>query len=228
MIFQNLQLIDTPLLFLLVVGAGVVGLITAVTVHEASHAFTARWQGDFLACGLGRCTLNPIRHLDPVGTVLMLLIGFGWGKPVPYREGWLKSGPRAGGALISLAGPASNFAFAALLGLPLRFGLLGGPPVPGSELTVTLVTQFVLLTVVHLHILLGVFNLLPIAPLDGFKVALGILPRDAAASFARLEPYGPGILMLLLMIGYINIAPFGLGDLLNPVVGAVMDLVLGA
>ncbi|MSQ10072.1 MAG: site-2 protease family protein [Dehalococcoidia bacterium] len=208
--------------------ATAVGLLTAVTVHEASHAFTARWQGDGLACGLGRCTLNPIRHLDPVGTVMMLVVGFGWGKPVPVRENWLRSGPRTGGALVSLAGPASNFAFAAVASLPLRFDVLPvrlSVPVGMDPLQLA---GYLLATIVLLNILLGVFNLLPIAPLDGFKVALGILPRQAAVNFARLEPYGPGILMLLLMVGYLNFAPFGLGDLLNPVVTFVMrTLVIG-
>lgn len=217
-------------LALLVLGLFATGLLAAVTVHEASHAFLARWQGDNTACRLGRCSLNPVRHLDPMGTVMMLTVGFGWGKPVPVNGNWLRNGPLVGGALVALAGPASNLLTALALAIPIRLGIIRYWD-PGRVSVDALLADPVGViagSVILYNVLLGVFNLLPLAPLDGFKVVLGVLPRQTALSFARLEPYGPGILMALFMLSYVNILPFGLGDILRPAVSFVLRALVGS
>lgn len=209
----------------------VLALVVAITVHEASHALIATSQGDYTARSHGRLSLNPLRHMDPVGTVMLFLVGFGWGRPVPVDPTWLKSGPRIGTALVALAGPASNFLTAALVALPIRLGFLAWHSPfsyrPFSQTTPEWLAADFIAWLAYFNVVLGVFNLIPLAPLDGFKVALGALPREMARSFARLEPYGPGILMTLLILGMIPMFGFGLGDIVRPAVTAVSLLLVG-
>lgn len=211
--------------------AMVLALVVAITVHEASHALIATSQGDHTARSHGRLSLNPLRHMDPVGTVMLFLIGFGWGRPVPVNPTWLKSGPRIGTALVALAGPASNFLTAALVALPIRLGFLAWHSPfsyrPFSQTTPEWLVADFIAWLAYFNVVLGVFNLIPLAPLDGFKVALGALPREMARSFARLEPYGPGILMTLLLLGMIPMFGFGLGDIIRPAITAVSLLLVG-
>lgn len=216
MLLLNLDLLARdPQRFLLVVGLAVVALLLAITIHEFSHAFLAHRLGDQTAHRLGRLTLNPLKHLDPAGTVLLLLVGFGWGRPVPVNPYALRGNPKTGMAVVALAGPLSNFLMAAALAIPLR---------SAHDLPTFLVD--VLFRVFFFNLLLGVFNLVPIAPLDGFKVALGLLPGNLAYSFARLEPYGPGILMAIIGIGYFtDFNP--LWDVLSPVINLISLLLLG-
>jgi Zn-dependent protease len=208
MIWYLSELSENPQAFFVYAAAFMVALITGIAFHEFSHAWAANELGDNTAARQGRLTLNPIKHLDPVGTVLMLAIGFGWGKPTPFNGLRLKYGPIKGGALVALAGPASNFVFAVIAGLPLRLGLVEsefGTDIAdairfgGGEEMLFLFLWFI----VWLNILLGFFNLIPLAPLDGFAVLLGVLPRDLAISFERLRPYGMGILMTFLLIGFV-------------------------
>ncbi len=208
MLWYISELSDNPEAFFVYAAAFAVALITGIAFHEFSHAWAANELGDNTAARLGRLTLNPIKHLDPAGTILMLVVGFGWGKPTPVADSRLKYGPIKGGALVALAGPASNFVFAVIAGIPLRLGLVEsdfGTNIPaliefgGGEDLVYLFLWFI----VWLNILLGFFNLIPLAPLDGFSVLLGALPHEAARSFARLRPYGMGILMTFLVIGFV-------------------------
>lgn len=227
--FELIQI--DPFLALRLIAVTIFALLTAITVHEASHALVAYWQGDLTARSLGRLSLNPIRHLDPVGTLMMLLVGFGWGKPVPVNPYRLRDGVKVGGALVSLAGPASNLITAAAIALPVRFGLTPWhSPLsysPFSQMTVSWILADVIGLVIFYNIMLAIFNLIPLAPLDGFKVALGILPRNLANSFARLEPYGPGILMTIIVLTYLPMLNFSLWDILGPVVRAVSLVVVG-
>lgn len=232
MLFRFFPLLTVdPLLFVQLVAVTVGALLLAVTVHEASHALIAAWQGDNTARALGRLSLNPIRHLDPVGSLALLLVGFGWGKPVPVNPYRLRDGVRAGGALVSLAGPAANLLTASLVALPVRFGLAPWHSpfayTPFAQGSLAWIAADVIGLVVFYNIVLGVFNLLPIAPLDGFKVALGLLPNEMAYTFARLEPYGPGILMTLILLTYLPIINFGLWDILGPAVRFVSLIVVG-
>ena len=186
------------------------GFAIAIAVHEFSHAAAARLLGDRTAQRAGRLTLNPLAHLDPMGTLMIVLssvagIGFGWGKPVPYDPRAVRFG-RFGGALVSIAGPLSNFVLAA-------FALAVAVHGPISEDFGRDIGRLA-----GLNIGLCAFNLLPIPPLDGFGVAVGVLPRTPAIALARLGQYGPAILLILVFSANIlPIRPSLLVRLLEPV-----------
>jgi Zn-dependent protease len=217
------------LVFGVLFGSLVTALITGIALHEASHAFTADRLGDGTARMLGRVSLNPLRHLDPLGSILLLVVGFGWGKPVPVNPSRLRHGPETGRAMVAAAGPLMNLAIAVLAALPFQLGLidwdLRGPV---SSWGVDQYASLYLSSLVVINVLLAVFNLLPIAPLDGFAVALGLLPRDLARDFARLERYGLLILMLIIMLPYVSNDQLpGLWTIMGPIVEGVTDLIVG-
>lgn len=172
-------------------------LVVAFTVHEFAHAWTAYQLGDSTARNQGRLSLDPRRHLDPLGSLMVLAVGFGWAKPVPVNPYYLRNGPKAGMTVVAAAGPVSNLVLAFIAAIPLRLGLVGtyyqSVFLPNPQ---QLLEAFVVLNVA-----LFVFNLLPIAPLDGFKVVSGLLPYPASESFRKLEPAGPLILLLLVFFG---------------------------
>ncbi len=169
-------LLSNPLVFLVLVG----GLILSLTLHEFCHALAADKLGDPTPRSQGRLSLNPLQHLDPMGTVFLLLFGFGWGKPVIFDPYNLRS-PRRDAAIISVAGPLSNIALAFFLTLAQPF-----LPIPGI--------------LIQLNLVLAVFNLIPIHPLDGGKVLAAFLPRDLAIEFDQtLNRYGIFILLLLIL-----------------------------
>ena len=140
-------------------------MLVAITIHEFAHAWAANRLGDRTATALGRLSLNPLRHLDPLGTLMLLTAGIGWGKPVPVNPYNLRNGPKAGMAVTSLAGPLSNLLLAAALSVPLRLGLAPFTIWGASALLPSL--GELLLTVIIMNIGLAIFNLIPIAPLDG-------------------------------------------------------------
>lgn len=177
-----------------------VALLSALTVHEFSHAFVAHRLGDETARRLGRLSLNPIKHLDPAGTMMLIFVGFGWGKPVPVNFSVLQQG-RRGMALVSLAGPGSNFVFAILLaGLVRAFSLrlsLDPTLVTDDPLSPSVWLGVLFTYGIFYNLILGIFNLIPIAPLDGSKVAIGLAPRDLATQLLRFESYGQMVLILI-------------------------------
>ena len=198
----------SPEVFLVYTAASMLAILTGLAFHEFSHAWAANELGDDTAARQGRLTLNPLAHLDPLGTALMFLIGFGWAKPTPVNTYRLRNGPRKGNAIVAFAGPASNFFFAALAGIPLKTGWISTDK-SSIEALVRLGTgedylALFLFFVVTRNVLLGVFNLIPIPPLDGFSVAQGIVPRAWANEMERLKRWGPGILMGLFVIGIVN------------------------
>jgi Zn-dependent protease len=201
----------------------IIALLIAITVHEAAHAWSAFRLGDPTAKNMGRLTLNPLRHLDPLGSLMLLVAGVGWGKPVPVNPWNFRTSPKAGMAITSFAGPLSNLVVAALVSLLIRFGnlplsLRGSALLPGLG--------DILFSIILLNIGLAIFNLIPIAPLDGFSVALGLLPRRWALQYARLEQYGPIILVGLFAAGWIlPIDPLGM--LMRPVFSFFLKLFLG-
>ena len=200
----------------------VVAIGLGITVHEFMHAYTAHRFGDDTGKHMGRLTLDPRAHLDLWGSLLIVLIGFGYGKPVPVNEGRLGNG-RLGLALVSVAGPLMNVALAAVAAVPLRFGAtdaFGGPLAADYERILFLVVLY--------NCLLAVFNLVPIPPLDGSKVVYGLLPpRQAYAWRAGVEPYGAFILLaVIFLLPYVGI------DVLGPFVvrpaQTLAGLLLGA
>ena len=181
----------------------IVPVILAVTLHEAAHGYVALRFGDDTAKRAGRISLNPLNHVDLFGTVLLPLLlmlssgfMFGYAKPVPVNFGRLKPA-RLGMILVALAGPMMNVVLAIVSSL-LLFGL-GLVPQAGQEFVARN-----LVNSLQINCVLCVFNMLPIPPLDGGRVAVGVLPRFLAWPLARLEPYGMLILMGLFIVGYIS------------------------
>lgn len=209
--------------------AVVPALLIAVTVHEFSHALVATYQGDYTAKMLGRLSLNPRRHLDPMGSIMILLVGFGWGKPVPVNPYYLRSGPRAGMSAVSVAGPLSNLITAFLCAVPIRAGLVPWhSPFAFTGLEGPLSGLFADLLgfVIFYNIILAIFNMIPLAPLDGSKVAIGLLPPGPAAALARREAIGPVILLGVIMLDWATNLNL-LWGVLRPIVNVVGLVIVG-
>jgi Zn-dependent protease len=188
-----------------------VALLIGITIHECAHAWAADQLGDSTARIMGRVSLNPLVHLDPLGTAMMLFMvlggmGIGWGKPTPVSPFRLRYGPRLGNALVALAGPISNLVCAVGIGLVLRLALY---TLPESGVAVNLFLS-VLYTIVLVNITLAVFNLLPIPPLDGHCVLLGLLSLSRSTWAWKaihwidgLAQYGPMLLLGVIVISQI-------------------------
>ena len=170
--------------------AFVIAIVLGITVHEFMHAYAAYRLGADTGRLLGRMTLNPLAHFDLFGTLLLVVAGFGYGKPVPFNESRLRSSSAV--ALVALAGPAANFAIAALCAIPLRFG--AADPFGGAYTEI-------LAFVVYFNCVLGIFNLIPIPPLDGSNVVYGLLPPRQQYTWRQFQQYGPMLLLLLLFFG---------------------------
>jgi Zn-dependent protease len=176
---------DDPVGFI----AFVIAIVLGITVHEFMHAYTAHRLGDDTARLLGRLSLNPMAHLDPFGTLLLVLAGFGYGKPVPFNESRLRSA--MGVTFVALAGPLANLVLAALCAIPLRFSaasLLGGA------------YEEILTAIVLWNCVLAIFNLVPIPPLDGANVVYGLLPPRQQYSWRTYQQYGPFLLLGILLL----------------------------
>ncbi len=207
-----------------------VAIVVAISVHEASHALAANRLGDDTAKGLGRLSLNPMRHLDPLGAVMLLVAGFGWGKPVPVDARRLRIGFKSGMALVSAAGPVSNFIVAGALGALIRSGVLAWHPpgyaIPFAQKTLPWMLSDVVGYIITFNIILGVFNLIPIPPLDGFKVALGVLPSSLAYPAARLEQYGAMVLISIVAFDMFFRAGI-LSSILDPGLSLATNVLVG-
>lgn len=185
-----------------------VALVSAVTVHEFSHALVANGLGDTTARRLGRLSLNPIRHLDPGGTLMMFIAGFGWGKPVPVDQTQLARG-HVGMGLVVAAGPLSNLMFAFLLAIPIKAGVFVSSSPSLDRITHVMSGGFrdgiadILSLVIFFDLLLGVFNLIPLAPLDGSRVLGGLIPRRHLAGYSRFQRSGPALLIGIVMLDFI-------------------------
>ena len=177
--------------------AAILALVVGISVHEFSHAWMANRLGDPTARDLGRLTLNPLAHLDLMGSLMIALIGFGWGKPVPYNPANLRNGPISGGAMVAIAGPAANILTAAVIGLLLRNFLSSLDPTTDET---TIAIAQVLVWVVHINIALAIFNIIPIPPLDGYRVLLRFLPPHLVPSITRFEVQGPLVLFMIVLL----------------------------
>src|SRR3989338_351860 len=216
-IFQipySLSLMDTisPLIFQIIV------LIFSAVIHEVSHGAMAYRLGDPTAKQLGRLTLNPFKHLDPMGSfvvpVLLYMLRspfvFGWAKPVPFDTRFLKN-PKTGSGLIALAGPASNVVIALAFGLFSRFSAASG-----DEFVLTLIPLFHLIII--LNLVLAVFNLIPIPQIDGSKILFALLPYSAYAVQGFLERYGLFLVIFVILWG---------GRIIFPIVDFLFTLFVG-
>lgn len=171
-------------------------LIIALTVHEFSHAFIAYRFGDTTARDAGRLTLNPLKHLDVLGSFMLLLVGFGWAKPVPINPYALRRKSESAEMWVSLAGPTSNLLLAVIAGLLLRLHLF---PWQASSGILPSAADF-FFTFMTINLVLMLFNLIPLAPLDGEKVLAFFLPSKWSNSFSQIQRYGPILLMVLLFV----------------------------
>jgi len=198
-------------------------LVIAFTVHEFAHAWTANAFGDETPRQSGRLTLNPLSHLDVMGSLMLLVAGFGWARPVPVNPYALQRRSAAALMLVSLAGPLSNFLMAILAAIPLRLGLasLTPSPIPLLPSFGQFLFQFIII-----NLALMLFNLIPIPPLDGDKVAEYFFPPSWARVMDTIRPYGPLILLAVIFLG----PAFGvdiLGWIMGPPLRALFSLLTG-
>ena len=230
MLFTSLsQLEHDPLRGFVTLATFALALLVAITLHEFSHALSATHLGDPTARALGRLSLHPKAHLDPVGTVMIFLAGFGWGKPVPVNANYLRVGERPGMAIVSLAGPLANVVVAAIFSVLMKAGVVTSEFVGFSLFRGSTddLVAYVVGSIVFWNLLLASFNLIPLAPLDGFKVALGVLPRAMAVSFARLERHGPTILIGIILFDLLVPGRGILFNLIRPILNTLSFVVLG-
>lgn len=173
-------------------------LLVAFTIHELAHAVTADYLGDPTPRRMGRITLNPLAHLDPFGTIMLLISGFGWAKPVLVSPLNLKGNPRTSMAIVSLAGPVSNLILAVIFAMPLRFvdtwPMAFRLSSSGDKL------GFLFFQFVWINLILMFFNLIPIPPLDGYKILVGVLPSEMSYQLRSIEQYGFLILMAVIFL----------------------------
>jgi Zn-dependent protease len=207
----------------------IIAVLIAIDVHECCHAWVASEMGDPTAMQMGRVSLNPIVHLDPLGTLMIFLtaitgFGIGWGKPVPVDPYRLRYGPRIGMGIVSLAGPLANLTTAVLLAIPFRMGTLVLQSFPSFLLELLFIVSMV-------NIGLAVFNLLPLPPLDGYGVLMGILASIRAPwayrwsyTIERYASYGP-MFLLILIIADRYIPLFSL--IVRPPFSLLVRLILG-
>ena len=202
--------------------SGIITLLIAFTFHEFAHAWTADHFGDDTPRLYGRLTLNPLAHLDFLGSLMLITVGFGWAKPVPINPRRLQENSPAALMLVALSGPLSNFALAALAAIPLRLGLV----VPTAAKIAFFPTPYqFLLYFVFTNLGLMLFNLIPLPPLDGEEILDFLLPPALESSWARIKPYGPYILMGLFILGPLvgfNVISIVLSPMINGLAGFLL------
>lgn len=195
-------------------------VLFAITVHEAAHGWAAKQLGDPTAQMLGRLSFNPLKHIDPLGTIIvpavLLMLGgflFGWAKPVPVTWENLKN-PKRDMALVAAAGPGANFLMALFWALMMKVAIFFSGVLPWASQPLYYMGQ----AGIQINVILMVLNLLPIPPLDGGRVATGLLPGRASYYLSQVEPYGLLILLGLLATGYLSI-------LISPAINSVLGLI---
>ncbi|MCK5913947.1 MAG: site-2 protease family protein [Desulfuromusa sp.] len=192
--------------------------LLAIILHEVAHGYIAERFGDPTARLLGRLTMNPLKHLDPIGTIAIFIFGFGWARPVPVNPGNFRR-PRRDMIWVALAGPTTNLLLAALSALLLRgLGMLDLSSLGGSDIYVQFVTPVKMMAgfSLYINVLLGVFNLIPVPPLDGGRILTGILPERQAALVSRLEPFG--FILILFLVFFTDVWSLLLGPIINALV----------
>lgn len=201
-----------------------VALAVAITIHEFAHAYWADRLGDPTPRLQGRLTLNPLAHLDPIGTLMLLVARFGWGKPVVFDPFNLRN-PRRDAAIISLAGPLSNIILASLCAILLQILLGFRLAFMSNVLGISVyVLMGLLRPIIILNVILAVFNLVPIHPLDGFKIVGGILPKEYARQWYELEPYGMIFLIFLIFPIFGRVSP--ISQVISPIINVILSILL--
>jgi Zn-dependent protease len=199
---------------LLKISIMLVPALLAITCHEVSHGYIADRLGDNTARYMGRLTLNPLKHLDIIGTLMVFIVGIGWAKPVPVNFNNLRN-PKKDMIWVALAGPVTNVTLALFSALALRGlaaageGMLAGTPAMIALDPILLMLAFS----VYINLLLAIFNLIPVPPLDGGRVLTGLLPYRQALIFSRIEPYG--MIIIILLVFFTNIFSYILLPILN-------------
>ncbi len=203
---QRIILLAPPILF-------------ALTIHEFAHGYVALTLGDPTAKAEGRLTLNPLKHLDPIGTIAFFLVNFGWARPVPVNPYYFKN-PRKDMLWVALAGPVTNMGVAIISAVLIKLVILLASFFPAAaSMTLLYPLKEMLVASVWINIVLCVFNFIPIPPLDGSRILAGILPPHLAQSFESMERYGFLILILLMLTGI-------LGQLIMPIIYFAKNLLL--
>jgi len=196
--------------------ARVIVLLVAFTIHELAHAVTADYLGDPTPRRMGRISLNPIRHLDPFGTLMLIIAGFGWAKPVMVNPMNMRGNPRTSMAIVAVAGPLSNILMALLAAIFFRSGLvdftMGGGLTP----------SFILSEFIWINLILAFFNLIPVPPLDGSKILFAILPAEMVYRLRPLEQFGFVILMAVVFF-----FPAVLNTFVGAPAAATLQLLIG-
>lgn len=205
----------------------VLGLIVGFTLHEFAHAWTADRMGDNTPRFQRRLTLDPRSHIDVLGIVMAILTGFGWAKPVPVNPGAFYPNERRGLMIVAAAGPLMNLLVAAVLSLPVRLVLQLVDINDIYEGWFSRLLFRIWLTVILFNITLFFFNLIPLAPLDGWKVLLGLLPREQAMQLRQYEQESNFALMMIIFVGFAIPQLSIIGEVLGPPIDAVFSLLTG-
>ena len=203
--------------------------LLAITCHEVSHGYIAWRYGDPTARMLGRLTLNPLKHIDIIGTLMIFIVGIGWAKPVPVVYENLRN-PKRDMIWVAAAGPVTNLLLATVSAFILRGVVAFANPAAGSQLAMIIEPLVLMLAFsVYINLLLAIFNMIPLPPLDGGRVLSGLLPYRQAAALARIEPYG--MVIIIALVFFTNIFSYIIYPPLTIVVhllaGPQSELVLG-
>jgi Zn-dependent protease len=208
--------------FLLKLSIMLVPGLMAITFHEVSHGFIAWRFGDNTARSLGRLTLNPLKHLDIIGTIMIIVVGIGWAKPVPVNFNNLRN-PKRQMMWVAAAGPLTNMILALLSALLIRIIVPMTESLPDSSWLQIFIEPILLMLAfsIYINLLLSLFNLLPLPPLDGGRVLMGLLPHRQAATLARIEPYG--MIIIIVLVFFTDLFKYTI----LPLLGVAVHLIAG-
>jgi Zn-dependent protease len=200
--------------FFLKLSIMLVPALMAITCHEVSHGYVADKFGDNTARYMGRLTLNPLKHLDIFGTLMVFIVGIGWAKPVPVNFNNLRH-PKRDMIWVAAAGPITNFLLAFLSAMAMRGLVTFGESIPSASPLQMFIDPVSLMLAfsVYINLLLAIFNLIPVPPLDGGRVAVGLLPYRQSEAYARIEPFG--MIIIILLVFFTNIFSYVISPVLN-------------